>query len=149
MERGLVLVEESDDHRALVAEAAEHAVGADAGLVLLHTMSQSDFEADAAALESIGRVEQANYDPDSILDGAGADVRSYVGDSIPDPVDVTVVGRATDDPAETVLSVASEHDCDHAFLLGAERSPTGKALFGDVAQEVILGFDGYVTLATY
>lgn len=149
MKRGLVLVEESDDHRALLREAVEHAVGADADLVLLRTMSEARFEADAETLESIGRVENTNYDTDSVLDGAVADLQSYFGDGIPDAVDVTVVVRASDDPAETMLSVASERDCDHAFLLGKNRSPTGKALFGDVAQQVVLGFDGHVTLATY
>jgi nucleotide-binding universal stress UspA family protein len=149
MKRGLVLVEESDDHRALLAEAVEHAVGAGAAHVLLRTMSEASFEADAETLESIGRVEDTNYGTDSVLDGAVADVRSYFGDAIPGSVAVTVVVRATDDPAETMLSVANERDCDHAFLLGKNRSPTGKALFGDVAQQVVLRFDGHVTLATH
>ena len=148
MKRGLVLVEESDDHRALLAEAVDHAVGADADLVLFRAMSDDQFAADADALESIGHVENTSYDTDSILDGAVADVQSYFADDVPAGVDVTVVARVTDNPAETLLSVAAERDCDHAFLLGEHRSPTGKALFGDVAQQVVLNFDGHVTLST-
>ncbi|WP_435345919.1 universal stress protein [Haloarchaeobius sp. HRN-SO-5] len=148
MQRGLVLVEESADHRELLVEAFEHAVGAQASLVLLTTMTEDQFEADAETLESIGRVENTNYASDSVLDGAVADVTSFVEDDVPDAVDVTVVARATDDPAAALLDVAEERDCDHVFLFGEHRSPTGKALFGDVAQRVALNFDGYVTLAT-
>ncbi|MFC6725558.1 universal stress protein, partial [Halobium palmae] len=67
---------------------------------------------------------------------------------VADDVELSVVARTTDDVAETVLEVAQERGCDHAFLLGKRRSPTGKALFGDVAQQVVLNFDGYVTLST-
>jgi nucleotide-binding universal stress UspA family protein len=45
-----------------------------------------------------------------------------------------------------VLQVARRKDCDHVFLSGGKRSPAGKALFGDFAQSVLLGFDGYVTV---
>jgi hypothetical protein len=34
------------------------------------------------------------------------------------------------------------------FLAGRKRSPTGKALFGDQTQAVILDFDGAVTVIT-
>jgi nucleotide-binding universal stress UspA family protein len=148
MQRGLVLVEESDDHRDLLREAMEHAVGADADLVLLTTVSGDALEAGAQALESIGRHEGTSYDADTVLDGAVADVRSYFDDVVVESVDVTVVARATDDPAGAVLEVAADRGCDHVFAFGDRRSPTGKALFGDVAQQVALNFDGYVTLAT-
>lgn len=45
------------------------------------------------------------------------------------------------DPAEAILSVADEHDADRIVLAGRKRSPTGKALFGSVTQNVILNTD--------
>ncbi|MFC6954225.1 universal stress protein [Halorubellus litoreus] len=148
MERGLVLVEQTVDHLDLLAEAVEHALGADADLVLLATITHDQFEDDTQMLETIGHLENTSYDTSSVLDRAVADVRSFVADEIPDDVDVTIVARATDDPGQALLDVGDEHGCDHAFVLGSHRSPTGKALFGDVAQQVALNFDGYVTLAT-
>lgn len=45
------------------------------------------------------------------------------------------------EPAEEVLEHAAEHDVDLICLAGRKRSPTGKALFGSVTQEVILNTD--------
>ncbi len=148
MKRGLVLIDRTEQHRKLLTEAVEHARGAEAGLVLLTTMTKEQFEDDAETLESIGRVEKKNYASNSVLDGAVNDIQTFAEESGADDIDLTVVARATDDVADTVVEVATERDCDHVFLLGKRRSPTGKALFGDVAQQVALNFDGYVTLAT-
>lgn len=148
MQRGLVHVEETDYHHGLLQEAIEHARGANADLVLLTLMPDTEFEAGAEMLSSVGKVEHASYDTSAVLEGAVEDVRSAVTDDIPHDLDVTIVARATDDPGDTLLDVAAEHDCDHVFVLGARRSPTGKALFGDAAQQVALNFEGYVTLAT-
>lgn len=67
-----------------------------------------------------------------------------------DEVSYEIVPRiaAEKERAETVIEVADEEGADHVFILGRKRSPTGKALFGDLAQFVILNFDGYVTLHT-
>ncbi|QLG29021.1 universal stress protein [Halorarum halophilum] len=150
MQRGLVVVDKTDAHRGLIREAAEHAVGADAELVLFTTMTREEFESNAETLETIGSVENVSYDSDTALDAAANDVREFAADLLPAGVDVDVVARATDDDerADAVLDLASERDCDHVFVLGRRRSPTGKALFGDIAQRIALNFDGYVTLAT-
>lgn len=39
-----------------------------------------------------------------------------------------------------------DYNCDHVFAIGNYRSPTGKAVFGDTAQRLILSFPGYVTV---
>lgn len=43
------------------------------------------------------------------------------------------------DPADEVLRVAPKYDVDQICVGGRKRSPTGKALFGSVTQDVILG----------
>lgn len=42
-------------------------------------------------------------------------------------------------PPEEILIHAEKYDVDQICLGGRKRSPTGKALFGSVTQEVILG----------
>ena len=72
-----------------------------------------------------------------------------LGHEVLDGVDVgyQATGRVGDERDE-ILNAANEFDCDHVFLAGRKRSPTGKALFGDRTQSVILDFDGAVTVVT-
>lgn len=46
--------------------------------------------------------------------------------------------RRHGDPAETIIAVADEIDSDSIALTRRKRSPTGKLLFGSVAQSVLL-----------
>ena len=45
------------------------------------------------------------------------------------------------DPSGEILEHADEHDVDLLCLAGRKRSPTGKALFGSVTQDVVLNTD--------
>jgi len=49
--------------------------------------------------------------------------------------------ESSGDPAAQILSHAAEHDVDQISVGGRKRSPAGKALFGSVTQQVILGTD--------
>lgn len=150
MERGLVVAERTDAHRDLLREAGEHANGANAELVVLRVMTEAEYEADAETLASIGSVENVSYDSRAVLDAAANDLQEMARDVLPETIAVETVAKATDedDIATAVLDTAADHDCDHVFVLGRHRSPAGKALFGDVAQRIVLDFDGYVTLHT-
>lgn len=54
--------------------------------------------------------------------------------------DVTVkLLGSSGNPGEEVIKQAEEHDVDQICVGGRKRSPAGKALFGSVTQEVILG----------
>ncbi|GAB3410250.1 hypothetical protein GCM10027435_00680 [Haloparvum alkalitolerans] len=53
----------------------------------------------------------------------------------------TTVLEASGDPAEELLEAAADHDADMIVIGGRRRSPAGKALFGSVAQTVILNAD--------
>lgn len=48
--------------------------------------------------------------------------------------------------AGSVLRTAREYGCDRLFVVGEKRTPTGKALFGDFAQSLLLNFEGHVTV---
>lgn len=96
----------------------------------------------------IGSVENVSYDSDTTLDATANDIRTFADEVTVDDVDIEVLARATDEPADAIFDEATERGCDHVFVLGRRRSPTGKALFGDIAQRVALNSDDYVTLAT-
>lgn len=151
MDRGLVLIEGIDSHRRLLQEAREHALGADAELVLLVTLSESEYEETRGMLDTIADVENTSYTDAEVLAAATNDAEELANDVLADrAVSYDIVPRVADENehADTVIAVAEENDCDHVFVLGRKRSPTGKAIFGDLAQHVVLNFDGYVTLHT-
>ena len=54
-----------------------------------------------------------------------------------DALEVTSVGKSGD-PATAVLQAADDHDANLVCVAGRKRTPTGKAIFGSVTQEVIL-----------
>lgn len=47
--------------------------------------------------------------------------------------------ESSGDPAGEILKHAEEHNVDQICVGGRKRSPAGKALFGSVTQDVILG----------
>ncbi|WP_148416733.1 universal stress protein [Haloferax sp. KTX1] len=152
MDRGLVLIENTDLHADLLREAREHALGADADLVLLVTLTEDEFEETQEVLDTIGDVEHTSYTEQDAFRGAMNDAEEVAREvfGTDDEVSYDIVPRIASEKerAETVIEVAEEEGADHVFILGRNRSPTGKALFGDLAQFVILNFDGYVTLHT-
>lgn len=149
MERGIVTVEETQRHRQLLREAGEHASGSDAELVLVALIPESNFEEDIETLDSIGEVENVQYGESTAVEAARTEVLDIAEEVLSD-LDVSVSPATAvvdeDEQAEALVRLGEKHDCDHAFIVGRSRSPTGKALFGDDAQKVLLNFDGYVTV---
>jgi nucleotide-binding universal stress UspA family protein len=151
MERGLaVLLTESDVEKELLAEAANFTDCADAPLVVLAVVSPSEYDSVAETMDTIGEIEHTSYDDDTIYEGLRKNTGDIVEDAIGDmdvPYEIFVQVEEADDRADVILETAREQDCDHVFLVGQRRSPTGKALFGDITQKVILNFDGNITLS--
>lgn len=149
MERGLVITNGTELDAALLTEAEATARGSDAGLVVLSLMDPDEFEEDIERLEAIGEVEHTHYGEDTVLnaerDSLREEAEGIVGDGV--DVDCHVSVAPTGDHVETALDVSERFDCDHLFLTGQKRTPTGKALFGDVTQQLLLQFPGYVTVS--
>lgn len=149
MDRGLILLDDTEAHRKLLREAKEHAIGADADLVLLVTLTEDEYEETQEMLDAIGSVENTTYTDDQVLTAATNVAEDLARDVLFEgDVSYEVAPRVADEDerAEAVIDTAAETESDHVFVLGRKRSPTGKALFGDLAQYVVLNFDGYVTL---
>lgn len=148
MERALVVVEGSENAKSLLRKAGVIADGVGAELLLVHVTTEDQFAERSDALQSIPDVN-VSYDVMQARDGARQfvdDVASEVFEGM--DVEYESIGRLGD-IEEEILAVADEYDCDHLFVSGRKRSPTGKAIFGDRAQSLILNFDGPVTVTTH
>lgn len=152
MQRGLVVIDDTEMHRRLVEEAGRFAANTDAKLILFSWITPEQFEEQLDTLESVEEMEGTSYSEFTAQEAALRFGRTFAEETLEtmaDDVRYDVVGDVveSDELASRVLDVANTHGCDHAFIAGRKRSPTGKALFGDVTQRVILNFDGLVTTA--
>lgn len=147
MERALAVVDASETAKDLVREAGELAGGVDATLVLVHVTDEEEYNEKRDAMAKIPE-GSVSYSRDQAEQGASQFARDVANDVLADvDVDFEPVGRVGD-RVETVLNTAEDLDCDHIFLAGRKRSPTGKAVFGDTTQRIILDFEGAVTVVT-
>lgn len=149
MDRALVVLEQSESGREILREAGELAAGVDAHLDVLSLLSEEEYRSDIEELDEIAAEEGLSYEETTIDEYATQEGRNVAEDALGDlDLDYEVDGRGLDGDrrADLIVEAAEEKGCDHVFLTGVQRSPTGKAIFGDVAQSVILEFSGYTTL---
>lgn len=151
MENGLVVVEDTDRHATLLREAAQYARGGDAKLIVLAFATGEEIGPGVRKIESIGEIEGVSEDDgeDAIIDAAEAELESFVRATLGETdIDYSVgVDILSEGYGMATLNAADEYDCDHVFIAGRRRSPTGKAIFGDWVQRVLLNFDGLVTVS--
>ncbi len=146
MERALAVVEAKEATKDLVAEAGKLANGVGADLTLLHVTTEEEFQDRRSTLENVAGLD-AEYNVDNARSGAQQFAQKVGKEALDDDIEFSAIGRIGN-PQETILTTASENDIDHIFIHGKQRSPTGKAVFGDTAQAIILNFDGPVTVTT-
>ncbi|WP_226022944.1 universal stress protein [Halomicrobium salinisoli] len=118
----------TDDERA-VAQAETVCDLFDSENLTAHLFHDFTDNPEGGSVTQVGSVRRAA----DVLEDAGIDVEYH---------------EASGDPAETVIETADELDVDAICLAGRKRSPTGKALFGSVSQEVILGTDRPVIICS-
>ncbi|MCT9097445.1 universal stress protein [Haloarchaeobius sp. HME9146] len=144
MERALAVIRnDSDQTKSLIREAGEIAAGTGADLYLLHVLPEEEYEdIMSSRLESDGKsfpLDEAEMEAEHFA--------TQVGHKSLEGLDVEYEVLGTVGREETaILDVADERDCDHVFISGRKRSPSGKALFGDLTQRILLNFEGRVTV---
>jgi nucleotide-binding universal stress UspA family protein len=147
MNRPLVVYD--DENTELLTEAGRLAGGVDATLTILSLMTADEFREAREALDVVAEEEQTNYDDSVVIDAARRQAGDTAEEVLADvDVDWQVVGARIGDgetEADRILEVADDNDIGHVFVTGQKRSPTGKAVFGDRVQSIILNFDGPVT----
>lgn len=146
MRKALVVVNAVESADRVLREAGELAAGVGASLVVLHVASESEYEENREAMQSVTEIEGGGYDVDQASEGArqfAHDLCEQVLRNI--DVEHQAIGEVGDE-FDSIMGAVDDHDCDHVFMTGARRSPTGKAIFGDVAQQVLLNANRPVTV---
>jgi nucleotide-binding universal stress UspA family protein len=151
MERALfVAMEERPATRELLQEAGKLAAGVGAELVVLSVIKEDDYAETSVSREELGKTEEtgeqySSYSIDQAEEDARTQAERIAGETLEEiEVEWTGLG-AVGQPERTVLDVAEEQNVDHVFVVGKHRSPSGKAIFGDLAQHLVIDFDGPVT----
>ncbi|PSQ08136.1 universal stress protein UspA [Halobacteriales archaeon QS_6_71_20] len=147
MDHALAVVGPTETAKTLTREAGKLAAGVGADLTLLHVTDEDEYDEQREQLAKISRGD-STYSVGQAVEGARA-YAADIGREVLDDVDIAyeTVG-SLGDRAETVLTEARRRDCDHVFLAGKNRSPTGKAVFGDDTQRIILDSSVPVTVVT-
>lgn len=146
MDRGLVTLAGTRSGATLLEEAAEHAVGANADLVLLSSFTQEEAEHDLEVLNRIDTTEHGRFG-ELMSTELAEEVGEQIAHNVLSAYDVeyTVVGAITDHRiGRRIIDEAERHDCDHVFLLSKPHSRIGD--LGEAARRVVRHFDGFTTL---
>lgn len=119
-------VDDTEDAAAIVEEAAVLAEKLSGGLHIVHVREYSDLEDDPDS--------DADVDTRSVRRQV-RDVAARIGSSVVE--EFTPVGRIGQ-PASEVVSYAESTGATHLVIGGKQRSPVGKAVFGNTTQRILL-----------
>ncbi|MFB6107293.1 MAG: universal stress protein [Haloplanus sp.] len=142
MSRLLVVVEPHESTNELLDVATEFVSGTDHELVLFSVTPEDAGEETRTRMreftESDTRYELS-------VEGNAAFARDVGSQRLPSAVSFEADG-GIGDPFGRIRGAIDEYDCRHVFVTGRKRTPTGKALFGDTTQELLLNAECPVTL---
>lgn len=148
--KALVAVERPNSDGDLLDRVRAFATSDDRSVVVVALTTPDEYEELSETLETIGRTEGTSYTASDVEAGIAGDAADAAATAFGDDVEyeVRVAVATEDDQAETLVDLADKTGADHVFLRGERRSPTGKAVFGDRTQQLLLSFDGFVTVTT-
>lgn len=143
METYLVVTDDSDSTRELAKYAAQIAEPLGAELIFGQFIDEDEYQTRiqraATTSRQVDSIEEAKEHAKEMAEEVAIEA---VGDRDVSYRSVGVIDRMP----RAIVEFANEEGCEQIFISGERRSPTGKAIFGDQAQHVILNFDGFVTV---
>lgn len=136
----LAAVDENERSKQVLKVAHDLATTYDDTLAVLHVIPTDDFNAHAKAIREIPEFKDFSISDE--VEGAERFARKFAVESV-EGIDTSIIeprGRVGDVSDEIV---AETEKMDPRFLVisGRRRSPTGKALFGNTTQQVLLNVD--------
>ncbi len=136
LETVLLAVGPGDEDRSeQLAEAVlEVAQPADATVVLAHVFTSSEYDEVLERLEFDRSLDE--IDPDAVA-ARHSTIHELQAIFDEHNVDYEIRG-AVGDHGQSIVDLTASTDADRVVVGGRRRSPTGKAVFGSTAQEVLL-----------
>jgi nucleotide-binding universal stress UspA family protein len=126
-------IDDSPKSEQVINEAATLAAAFDDTVHVIHVISRSEFlQQQAEKVKTTGE----GVPPERIRKAA----KRVAMDAMPEDVDCEPVGTIGS-AQEEIMRYSNENDARYIVLAPRKRSPVGKALFGSVAQHVILNSD--------
>ncbi|ELZ05922.1 universal stress protein [Natrialba asiatica] len=124
-------VDRSDRASGIVRQAHKLGEAFDEPVEIVHVLTRDEF----VSLERTTVNETGGTIPTEDVVQIAADIAAEAIDRA--NVDATPVGLMGD-PADEIDSYADDNGANYIVVAGRKRSPVGKALFGSVAQSVLL-----------
>jgi len=118
----LIGIDNAEDDRAVAQAKAIADLPTEGGAVTAHLCHVFQENPEGASVHQISAVRRAR----ETLEAAGINCVHY---------------EASGEPADELLAAAADVDANAICVSGRKRRPTGKAVFGSVTQDVILGTD--------
>ena len=118
----------------IVTTGLDLATALDETLCVLHVMTEEEFES--------RRENSDDYDAEDATADAANIARTVVEKTVSDPTERNVRWRGRVGTVTThVLDEAAERDASYLVVGGRKQSPTGKAVFGNTTQAILLDAD--------
>lgn len=136
----LAAIDENPESKQIVSIAYDLATAYDDTLVIMHVIPEEDYEAHRDSLEDTSGMNTFSVSQEE--KSAERFVRRYVDEAVEDVAveRIEPLGRVGDAASE-ILAEADSRNPRYLVVGGRRRSPTGKALFGDTAQRILLNAD--------
>ncbi|SEH16349.1 Nucleotide-binding universal stress protein, UspA family [Natronorubrum sediminis] len=125
---------DADRSDELVDAVVDVAAPADATVVLAHVFTKSEYDDVLTRLEFDRETEDVEPDDVARRHQTIIDLRETIEES---DLEYEVRG-GIGEHGPTIVDLATSVDADRVIVGGRRRSPTGKAVFGSTAQEVLL-----------